>query len=77
METWDTQDFSLAVAMFTLGHRLIEIDSSNPRRSTFRFELDTTISNHAELFFANKLTYDIRTVLMNFRTLKDRLYAGV
>ena len=77
METWNTQDFQLAVAVFTLGHRLIEIDSSNPRRAIFRFESDSSIDEHAELFFANNLTFDIRTVLVNFRTLKDRLYAGV
>lgn len=76
METYDTRDFQLAVALFTLGHRLIRIDTTNPRRAVFQFTQDQTIDEHADLFFSNQLNHDIRTVLMNFRTLKDRLYEG-
>jgi hypothetical protein len=77
METFDTRDIYLAVALFTLGHQLIEVENSNPRRAVFKFEQDSAIDKHAELFFDSNLPHDIRTVLINFRTLKDRLYAGV
>lgn len=77
MQTFDTSDFYLAVALYSLGHKLIDIENTNPRRAVFRFEHDLTIDEHAELFFGNKLSYDIRAVLNNFRALKDRLYAGV
>lgn len=76
METYDTRDFQLAVALFTLGHRLVRIDSSNPRRAVFQFAHDESIDEHSDLFFSNQLNHDIRTVLVNFRTLKDRLYEG-
>jgi hypothetical protein len=77
MQTFDTRDFYLAVALYSLGHQLIEIENTNPRRAVFKFGHDSTINEHAELFFGNDLPYDIRTVLVNFRSLKDRLYAGV
>lgn len=77
MQTFDTRDFYLAVALYSLGHQLIEIENTNPRRAVFKFEHDSTIAEHAELFFGNNLPQDTRTVLVNFRSLKDRLYAGV
>lgn len=77
MQRFDTSDLYLAVALYSLGHQLISIENTNPRRAVFRFEHDSTIDEHAELFFGHDLPYDIRTVLVNFRSLKDRLYAGV
>jgi len=77
METFDTRDFQLAVALYTQGHQLIRIDNSNPRRAVFKFEYDSDIKTDAELFFAHKLPQDTRTVLTNFKALKDRLYAGI
>jgi hypothetical protein len=41
METFDTRDFYLAVALFSLGHELVEIENTNPRRAVFRFEHDS------------------------------------
>ena len=55
MQTFDTSDFYLAVALYSLGHKLIEIENTNPRRAVFRFEYNSNINEHAELFFGNDL----------------------
>lgn len=75
MKTYDTSDIYLAVALFSVGHNLLDVDKANPRRAVFIFEHDSTIENHAELFFMNRLSHDIRTVLVNLKSLKDMLYA--
>lgn len=75
MKTYDTSDIYLAVALFSVGHNLLDVDKANPRRAVFMFEHDSTIDNHAELFFMNRLSHDIRTVLVNLKSLKDMLYA--
>ena len=76
MKTYDTSDIYLAVALFSVGHNLLRLDKTYPRRAVFIFEHDSTIEGHADLFFMNKLSHDIRSVLVNLKSLKDMLYAG-
>jgi hypothetical protein len=77
MRTYDTRDIYLAVALFSTGHNLLNVDKANPRRAVFVFEHDSTIEDHVELFFMHKLPNDTRSILENLKSLKDMLYAGV
>ena len=77
MRTYVTRDIRLAVALFSAGHNLLNVDKSNPRRAVFVFEHDSDIDNHVGLFFMHKLMLDSLSVLENLKSLKDMLYAGV
>jgi len=49
-KTYDTNDIYLAVALFSVGHNLLNVDKTNPRRAIFVFERDSTIEDHAGYF---------------------------
>lgn len=75
--TYDTSDFPLTVTLYTLGHRLLRVDKSDPKRAVFIFQYEPDIYDDVQAFFNDGLSLNPRTVLFNTRMVKDRLHSGV
>lgn len=75
MKTYSTSDFQLAVTLYTLGLKLVDLDKSNPKRFIFIFPDDPRAEEIEGQFFADSLQVNPRTLLVNSKLLKDRMYA--
>ncbi len=75
MNTYKTSDFHLAITLFTLGYKLVDIDRSDARRAIFNFKFETDIENDARSFFDDQIKLNPRIFAANSRLLKERLRA--
>lgn len=72
---FSTTDFQISVVLSALGHKLVEIDKSQPR-FVFHFEDNPEIQNHIDRFYSGELSLDPRLVLMHTKLIKDRIHGG-
>lgn len=77
MQTYDTSDFQLAVTLYSLGYKMLDIDKSDRFRAVFRFMYEQGINDDVRAFFSDDLTINPRLILTNTKMVKDRLMSGV
>lgn len=74
-DVYETSDLALATVLFTLGHEVIDVDKSNPRRSIFIFPYSEKVEEDASKFWNSKLSLEPKLLLANMKTLKTRIYS--
>lgn len=74
--TYRTSDYQIAVILSATSHKLLALDKTNPSRTVFEFESEEGTETLVEAYFRDELALNPRLVLMNARSIKDRLHAG-
>ena len=70
-----TSDLNLAATLVALGHELVAMDKSNPKRVRFLFRKTETIETAIRGYWDNTLILPAQTLLGAQKTLKARLYS--
>lgn len=76
MKTYRTSDYQVAVLLSVYGHKLLQVDKSDYRRSVFEFKSEEGTEELVEAFFKDELQANPRHVLVHAKLVKDRLHAG-
>lgn len=72
---FSTYDIGLATALMTVGHKLYEMDRSNPKKACFHFLRVSTIDKAVDDYWVAELKVDARSFFENLKTLKNRIYS--
>lgn len=76
MSTYATQDLPLAATFVALGHSLIGIERTNPKRADFCFTLNTDLEQLIDKYHSGKVRIEPRIYFDAIRQLKNRLYGN-
>ena len=76
MSTYATQDLPLAATFVALGHSLIGIERTNPKRAGFCFTLNSELEVIIDKYHSGKVRIEPRTYFDAIRQLKNRLYGN-
>lgn len=74
MNTYETSDLGLATAFLAIGHELLEVDKSHPRRASFKFACNEDANVDANDYWNNKLQVSALAYFEAMKRLKTRLY---
>lgn len=67
---FETKDLGLAAMLLTVGHKLYEIDKTDPRKAIFIFLESGYLTRDVKSYW----TSDFRNFIDNMKMLKTRLY---
>ncbi len=73
---FSTFDLGLATALFTLGHKLLETDKTNPKKVKFIFEDEKDIEKAMDKYWNDEVKLPALTLFNNQKTLKNRIYSN-
>lgn len=74
MEAYVTQDLPLAATLVVLGHHLIDIERTNPRRAGFCFTNSQQLQELVRRFQTGQLAIEPHAYFDAIRHVKSRLY---
>jgi len=72
---FSTYDIGLASALLTVGHKLYEMDKSNPKKICFHFVKIRSIDKNVDDYWVAQLKVDARSFFENLKSLKNRIYS--
>lgn len=73
---YKTSDLSLAAALVTLGHQIINLERGDSRRVIFVFEGSEALTKAEQSFWSGMMQVSPKSYFEAIRTVKSRLYAG-
>lgn len=73
---FSTSDFPLAVTLLSLGFILDSLNSGDAGRSEFRFSRETSLDETVQAFWRGELRLEPKTLFLNHKLLKSRLYSA-
>ena len=76
-EVMFTYDLSVASCLHLLGHKLLYIKRSNPKRACFVFPQTEQIKKDIEAYYNDELTVTPRKLFDSQKMLKNILYSNV
>ena len=76
MKTYATQDLPLAATFVALGHNLIGIERTNPKRAGFCFTLNADLEILIDKYHSGSVLVEPRTYFDSIRQVKNRLYGS-
>ena len=76
MSGYATQDLPLAATFVALGHGLVGIERTNPKRAGFCFVLNDELEVIIEKYHGGKVRIEPRTYFDALRQVKNRLYGN-
>jgi len=74
MKHYETQDFSLATTLQTMGFVLEFLNRENPNRVGFCFKQTDELNKIVELFWKDEIVLNPRIFYPNQKIIKSRLY---
>ena len=73
MNTYATQDLPLAATFVALGHSLIGIERTNPKRAGFCFTLNSELEIIIDKYHSGKVRIEPRTYFDALRQVKKQI----
>lgn len=73
---YKTSDLGMAAALQEIGHQLIELDKTNPRRVVFIFNDSEELKQAISDWNSDKLQVNPRRYMDTLKHLKTRVYGG-
>lgn len=74
---WATYDLGVCCSLISLRYTIAHIDRENPRKVRFVFKRTPKLEKAVEGYFADKLSFNPRTLLDNQKMLKNMLYSDI
>lgn len=74
---WFTHDLSTSSCLLALGHKLLSIERSNPRKARFIFLRSGSLRKIVEDYYADKLLLNPRLLFDSQKMLKNILYSDI
>ena len=74
--TFQTSDIFLASTLTCLGHDLIEVDTTNPKRVGFCFDSNNKLQEDIQRFWRGKILVEPKRLFDSQRFLKARIYSS-
>ncbi len=70
-----TSDLGCSATLISLGHELMHLDKSEPRKVKFIFKKVKGIEETVDNYWADKIEIKARSLIDNIRMLKNRIYS--
>ena len=74
---FSTSDFPLAVTLLSLGYVVDSIGQGESGRSEFNFDRGNSLDDAVQAFWRGELRVEPKTLFLNHKLLKSRLYGAV
>ena len=71
--TYETNDFSLAVTLLALGYVIVDFNTADPQRVFFIFEEQKGLANAVNDFWRNQIKVNPKTLFLCQKELKARM----
>ena len=77
LDVLKTSDFILASTLLTLGHDIIGIDKTNPKRVVFYYRKTSDLEVAVEDYWAGKVKVDPKSFVYSQREIRGRIHTDV
>lgn len=74
---WSTYDLGVCCSLISLHFIIAQIDRANPRKVRFVFKRNKKLEQAVEDYFADRLSFNPRTLLDNQKMIKNMLYSDI